>query len=279
MSAPAADRSLWDLAIAVGLLGAASAYALGTVRLWRRAGSGHGVRPFQAAAYAAGLLSLWIALLSPLDRLADVLFSAHMGQHEVLMLVAPPLIVLGRPLYALAWALPEAARRRATLVVQGPGFQHAWHGLTHPLVVLLLHGATLWLWHVPRFFEEALGHEGVHAVQHASFFVTAALFWWALVHGRYGRVGYGAAVFFVFATAMHSGLLGAMITFAQRQWYPTHALRTGAAGVDPLQDQQLAGLIMWIPAGVLLAVLGLALLSAWLGEAERRSARDALELR
>jgi putative membrane protein len=260
-------------AVAAALLAGLALYGAGTIRLWRRAGALHGLRPWHVTAYAAGLLSLWIALLSPLERLSGVLFSAHMGQHEILMLIAAPLVIMGRPLYAAAWALPDGGRRAATALVERPLFRAAWHGLTHPVVVLVLHGAALWIWHIPGLFEHALAHEQVHAVQHLSFFVTAALFWWALINGRYGRVGYGAAVFFVFATAMHSGLLGAMLTFSQQLWYPTHEARTRAAGGDPLGDQQLAGLLMWIPAGVLLTVMGLALLSAWLGEAERRATR------
>jgi putative membrane protein len=267
----------WDLAEAAALAGGASVYAIGVARLWRRAGR-RGLRPLHVAAYAAGLLSLWIALLSPLDTLSDVLFSAHMGQHELLMLVGAPLVVVGRPLLALVWALPSSVRDRALAVTERASFRRAWHAVTHPVVVLVVHGAALWGWHVPGLFEEALAHETIHALQHLSFFLTAALFWWSLVHGRYGRAGYGAAVFFVFATALHSGLLGAMLTFARSLWYPTHEARTRAAGLDPLQDQQVAGLLMWIPAGVLLAIVAIALLSAWLGEAERRARRPLLPL-
>jgi putative membrane protein len=265
--------SPWDVTVAVALVTGASSYALGLRRLWRRAGPRRGLRPAHAAAYGAGLLTLWVALLSPLDTLSDVLFSAHMGQHELLMLVAAPLLVMGRPLYALVWALPSRPRRAALAAIERPPVRRTWRALTNPVVVLVLHGVALWGWHLPALFEEALAHEALHAVQHLCFFLTAALFWWALVHGRYGRAGYGAAVFFVFATAVHSGLLGAMLTFARALWYPTHAARTQAAGLDALEDQQRAGLLMWIPAGVLLAVLGLALLSAWLGESERRPAR------
>jgi putative membrane protein len=263
--------SPWDRAVAAALLASAIIYAAGVVRLWRRVGPRHGIRPLQVVCQAAGLASLVIALLSPLDTLSDVLFSAHMGQHELLMLVSAPLIVIGRPLYAFLWALPERGRRAATALVETAPFRQSWRALTHPVVVLVLHGAALWLWHIPGLFEGALAHEAVHAFQHLCFFLTAALFWWALVHGRYGRVGYGAAVFFVFATALHSGLLGAMLTFARATVYPTHDARTRAAGIDPLEDQQLAGVLMWIPAGVLLTIVALAFLSAWLGEAERRA--------
>jgi putative membrane protein len=265
--------SPWDLAVAGGLTASASAYAVGVGRLWRRAGVRHGLGIFQVTAYAAGLGTLVLALLSPLDTLADVLFSAHMGQHELLMLVAAPLLVMGRPLYVVLWALPARARAALTAVLERAAARRTWRAISHPVMVLLLHAVALWIWHVPSLFEGALAHEAVHAVQHVAFFLTAALFWWTLVQGRYGRLGYGAAVAFVFLTAMHSGLLGAMLTFARTAIYPTHEARTRAAGLDPVEDQQLAGLLMWIPAGVFLTVLGLAFLSAWLGEAERRAAR------
>jgi putative membrane protein len=105
------------------------------------------------------------------------------------------------------------------------------------------------------------------------FFVTAAGFWWGLVYGRYGRVGYGAAVFYVFTTLVHTGILGAAFTLAGSPLYPAYIATTHAHGRDPLEDQQLAGLIMWVPSGFVLTVLGIALFAAWLGEAERRQRR------
>ena len=103
---------------------------------------------------------------------------------------------------------------------------------------------------------------------HAMFFGTAALFWWGLVHGRYGRLSYGVSVVYVFATALHKTVLGALITVAGRPLYRTYG--------DALPDQQLAGLIMWVPACVVMTVVGLALFAAWLGESERRARRAAL---
>jgi cytochrome c oxidase assembly factor CtaG len=106
-------------------------------------------------------------------------------------------------------------------------------------------------------------------LQHAMFISTSVLFWWGLVYGRYGRAGYGAAVFYVFTTAIHTGILGAMLTFAPSPLYGVYA---SPGHQDPLGDQQLAGLVMWIPAGLLLTVMGVGLFAAWLGEAERRTA-------
>jgi putative membrane protein len=269
----------WDVIIAVVLALAAGIYLRGLIRLWRSAGPARGLRRVNVAAFAAGWGTLIVALLSPLDRLSDVLFSAHMGQHELLMLVAAPLLVMGKPWLAGAWALPDRARGRLSSWVQAPAVRRPFRAVTGPVTILVLHALALWIWHVPGLFEGALRNETVHAFQHLCFFVTAALFWWTLVHGRYGRGGYGAGVLFVFVTAMHSGILGALLTFGRQLWYPIYDARARAAGVDPLQDQQLAGLLMWIPAGVLLMVLGLALLAAWLGEAERRARVRALPAR
>ncbi|HET7436144.1 MAG TPA: cytochrome c oxidase assembly protein, partial [Thermoanaerobaculia bacterium] len=166
--------------------------------------------------------------------------------------------------------LPETLRHRFGALARTPAVTRSWHGLTGPVTVLLLHAVVLWGWHIPALFEWALRNETVHAVQHLMFFVTAALFWWALIHGRYGRLGYGVAVFFVFITSMHTGLLGVALTFARRLWYPMYGPRAAAWSVSPLEDQQLAGLIMWIPAGVIFIVVALALFAAWLGESERR---------
>lgn len=266
----------WDPLTLACLVLPALLYARGARALWGRAGRGHGLRPWQVGSYAAGVVVTAIALLSPLDALSDALFSAHMSQHELLILVAAPLLVLGRPLVAFLHGLPAGARERVATVVKGPRFQASWRAVTNPFVLLVAHGVVLWAWHVPALFEAALGSEAVHAVQHFSFFVTAALFWWALVHGRYGRAGYGVAVLYVFATATQSGILGALLTVDRRLWYPTHEARTRALGLAPLEDQQLAGLIMWVPTAILFLVLALALFSAWLGEAERRAARSSV---
>jgi putative membrane protein len=263
-------RTAWDAWMLAGLVVAASLYALGVWRLWRRAGVGQGIRRWQAGAFAIGWLALVVALISPLDGLSDVLFAAHMTQHELLMLVAAPLIVLARPIVALVWLLPPQ-RRAAVRLLQPPWVRRSWFWLTGPVTVLLLHGVVVWVWHVPVLFEAALHSQPIHAVQHVMFFWTAALFWWALIHGRYGRLGYGIAVVFIFITAVHTSLLGALLTFAPTAWYPTYMQTAPAMGVTALADQQLAGLLMWVPSGVIFMLVALGVFAAWLGEAERRS--------
>lgn len=261
---------VWDGLLWLILVLAAAAYVVGLIRLWRRAGTGQGIARWQVVSFAVGWSALVVALLSPLDRLSDVLFAAHMTQHELLMLVAAPLLVLARPIVALLWLLPGPRRGQAR------GWQRAWwgpvwHQLTAPVTALVVHGVVIWAWHIPRFFEAALQNEAIHALQHMMFFWTATLFWWALMHGRYGRLGYGVSVAFVFATAVHSSLLGALLTFAPTSWYPTYRVTAPAVGVDVVADQQLAGLLMWVPSGVVLMLAGLGLFGAWLGEAERRA--------
>jgi putative membrane protein len=255
----------------------AGLYALGLFLLWRRAGVGEGIRRWEAACFAAGWLSLCAALVSPLHTLGGILFSAHMVQHEVLILIAAPLLVLGRPLIAFLWALPPEDRERVGRWTRAQPFSRSWRALTAPVSVGLIHGISLWLWHLPGLYQAALRNEFLHALQHLSFFGGAALFWWALIHGRFGRLGYGVAVLWVFATSMHSGALGALLTFAPRLWYPIYEERTREWGLSALEDQQLAGLIMWIPAGFVFIILGLGLFAAWLGEAERRVAHTRSE--
>jgi putative membrane protein len=248
-----------DLFALLPLLAAGALYTIGVIRNRRIA------KRWQIGCYLAGWLTLVVALLSPVDVLSDILFSAHMTQHALLMIVAAPLIVLGRPLVVFLWALPATWRPAA-----GAIFGKAWWN--SGLAVTILHAVAIWIWHIPALYEAALRSDFVHALQHVSFFFTATLFWWALIHGRYGRLGYGAAVAYVFLTAGHSGGLGALITFAPDLWYPIYQARTAAWGLSPIEDQQLAGLIMWIPAGTLFTVLAIALFAAWLGEAERRVA-------
>lgn len=258
--------------LAVFLLGLTSwLYACGLAAIWRRAGGRKGIRGWEAACFAAGWITLAVAIVSPLHPLGERLFSAHMAQHEVLILLAAPLLVLGRPLVVFLWALPPAARERVGEWAASRRVSAVWQRITGPLTVFLIHGVALWIWHAPVLYEAALRNNVVHLAQHASFFGTAALFWWALIHGRYGRMGYGVAVFDVFATALHSGVLGALLTFAPHLWYPIYADRTAVWGLSPLEDQQLAGLIMWVPSGALFVALGLAFFAAWLGEAERRA--------
>jgi cytochrome c oxidase assembly factor CtaG len=260
--------------VIISLIVTAILFAVGLYRLNRRS-----IRSWEALCFAGGWLALFIALVSPLHAWGRVLFSAHMTQHEVLMLVAAPLLVLGRPLIAFLWALPLNWSRRLGNIAKIPAINRLWRALTIPLVAWLVHAVALWVWHIPALFDATLHSETVHTFQHLSFLLSALLFWWALIHGPQGAMGYGAAVLYLFTTSVHSGALGALITIAGSVWYPSYAGLTTSWGLTPLEDQQLGGLIMWIPASFVYVIAGLALFAGWLREADLRSAkRERLEL-
>jgi putative membrane protein len=241
-------------------------YARGVRRLWAQAGVGSGVRTWQAWSFAAGQLALVVALVSPIDALGGVLFSAHMLQHVLLMMVAAPLLVLGMPLLPFLWALPLRWRERAGGWSRRRPVRRGWHVLTAPIAAWSLHALALWVWHVPALYEATLYSEAVHVAQHASFFGTALLFWWAaFAFARRTRLRFGWGVIYVFTTALHSSVLGALLTFSLVLWYPSYATSVTLWGIGALEDQQLGGLVMWIPAGVVYVLAALMLMGVGLG--------------
>ena len=235
----------------------AALYALGLARLWRRAGSGRGIARWRAASFAAGWLTLLVALTPPLDIWSARLFSAHMLQHELLMVVASPLLVLGRPLAAWTFALTPAMRATCGAALRRPAWRSVWRGLAHPLSAWVLHAAALWAWHAPAAFEAALRNDAVHELQHASFLASALLFWWSVLGVRHATPG--VPLLSIFTTMIHSGALGALLALSPWIWYLPYAASASALGWDPLQDQQLGGLVMWAPAGAAYLVSGLML--------------------
>ena len=255
----------WVLAC-LGL--SAALYAIGLVRLWSHAGRGRGIGVRTALWFAAGWLTLVVALVSPLDPLGTRLFAAHMVQHELLMIVAAPLLVLGRPLAVWAWALPFEARRGAGRFFHRPAWRVPWLILTGPLAAWALHALALWLWHVPALFEAALHDEAVHAWQHIAFLLTALVFWWSVL-GATTRKEEGVALLSLFTTMVHTGALGALLTLSPHAWYPSYAATAPAFGLDAVEDQQLGGLVMWVPAGLVYVVAGLVLARRWLDGGRR----------
>lgn len=273
---PLAPYDLWrawsfEPAVIVGLALSAWLYWQGVRALRRSAGPGRGVRRGEIAAFVTGWVTVALALLSPVHRLGSVLFSAHMVQHELLMVAAAPLLILGRPLVLFLWALPMTWRRALGMWTGAEPVRATWSTLTRPSIAWTIHAAAIWVWHVPALFQATLESEVVHSVQHLSFLGSALLFWWALLRAREGRLGAPAAVVYLFTTAVHTSILGALLTFSSRTWYPLYHTTTGVWGLTPLEDQQLAGLLMWIPAGVAFAALGLVLFAAWLHESDRRT--------
>ena len=247
----------------------------GYLRGLRRLRSGKRSRIFGAwrvSAFLAGIAALVVALLSPLSSLDDQMFSAHMAQHLLLMLVAPPLLVYARPIMAWMCALPAPARGRIGGAWSGHrGLQHGLKVLMHPLSVWGLASAVLWFWHLPLPYRWAAASEGVHTFEHFCLFATSLMFW-SLVLEPYGRrhTDYGLCLLFVATFSVQMGMLGAILTFASRPLY----IAAGALlpwGLTPLTDQQLAGVVMWVPVGLVhLSTMALLFL-AWLRQAERQA--------
>ena len=255
-STPASDFWLaaGPITVAVAL------YAVGWVRLSRRAlRRGRHLR--HAMLFALGAAALWIALLTPLDTLGSELFSVHMMQHEALMLVAAPLLVLGRPLPVFLWAFPPRARQLIACGIRRRAFVQCWSAVTRPITAWTLHAAALWLWHAPSLFDAALANSGVHDVQHLSFLLTALLFWSAVLRPREAA---GGAVLYLFTTTVHTSVLGALLTFASRPLYEAYMTTAPHWNLTALEDQQLGGLIMWVPGSLVYVSLALALLARWL---------------
>jgi putative membrane protein len=236
---------------------------------WRGSTALHRSRPhrWRTWSFALGLLALGLALLSPLDALGTALASAHMAQHLLLMVVAAPLIAASRPLNTLRrgvtgldlverWWLRTGGRARVRGI------------LRLPLSAWILHTATLWFWHASVPYQAALRTETVHILQHSTFFLTALLFWSTLIRVRRAQeVGWGIGVLLIFALATQGTILAALMAFGRTPWYGAYTETTVLWGVEPLADQHLAAVIMWIPAGMIYLGAALALMSSWMREA------------
>jgi putative membrane protein len=250
-----------DLWLALAIVVPPLAYALGVARLWRAAGRGRGARYATVAAFTAGWASLVLALASPLHALADRSFFGHMTVHLLLMTVAAPLLVLARPLAAFAWAAPRGPR--AGLARRGPGraILGLLRWLSGPIVATTAQLAVLTVWHLPILFDLAVGDRRLHTLQHVMFAGSAVLFWWAMLERCRGGQREGLALVCLLVTMLHGIGLGALLTLASQPWYVTGSPLPPPFGLDALEDQQLGGLIMWVPGGLAYAVAALALLA------------------
>lgn len=262
---PPAPHDLWnawepDPILGAGLLLAAWVYRSGRSRRQRAADNRRG------RCFAGALAVLGIALLSPLEAMSSALASAHMVQHLLLVLVAAPLLAFSAPWPTVLRGTPSVVRRSAArwrrrlrLTRNNTRFLHL------PGTVWLLHVGTLWFWHAAVPYGAALEHEIVHVLEHASFLVTAVLFWGVIIGiRRTGGMSPGVGVLLVFATAMQSVFLSALLTFARTPWYAGYAQTTQPWHLEPLGDQQLAGVIMWIPGGLVYVATALMLLVTWI---------------
>lgn len=259
--------------VVVGLAATALWYGAGVRALWRRGGRGRGVRRWQAWSFAAGVATIAIALLSPVDAAAEQIFAAHMVQHLLLIVVAAPLVVLGAPAPALWWGLPRRTRRGvARALLRSRGLQWSWRAVSAPAVVIVAHIVALWFWHFPGPYQLALRDDAVHAVEHLSFVATAVLFWWVVLQPTGARrLSHPATIVALVVMLAQSGALGAFLVYARSPWYPAHAAGARGWGLTLLEDQQLAGMIMWVPAGVAYVAATVWAFLDWMAWDERRA--------
>jgi len=257
----------YDAWVIIPLYTSAILYLIGSTRLWRRAGHGHGVHYWQAACFWCGWTFLALALLSPLHWLGERLFVAHMVEHELLMVVAAPLLALARPTAAMLWAFPQSWRRAIGASAQRSFIAVPWRLLRTSLVATVLHAVAVWAWHMPQLYNTVLTNLTMHRLQHASFFFTALLFWWSLFYGPARMRGYGIAVACLFFTSLQCAMLGIFLTLAREPWYPQQEEFTSLLGLTPLEDQQLAGLVMWVPPGFVYLGFALYFAGRWISRA------------
>lgn len=247
----------------------ALAYAVGLAALWHRAGVGRGIGVVAAAAFWLGAGVVALATLWPLHALGEWSLAAHMAQHMLLLALAPPLLLAGRPVAAVAHALPQA-----------------WAGRLHracaPLhralagqlgAASVAHGAVMALWHFPGVITLAMSSTALHLLMHVSFLAAGLWFWMAAWQRiREPAVGAGAGVIALVSMMMVMGFTGALLTFAPRLLYPVYAIRAPQVGLDPLIDQQLAGLLMWVPSCLPYLAGGLWLIWRGMAHAQQRAA-------
>jgi len=247
----------FDPILVVALALALLIYAVGWKRLSDRAGS-----PVRPAQFLSGWSVLTLSLVSPLHEAGEQSFTMHMIEHELIMLVATLLLAASSAGGVLAWGLPRPLRRAL-----GGGWKlplaALWKRLTEPVTATAIQGVVMWVWHAPVLFDRALDSSGWHIFQHSCFFVISLLFWWAMLHPR-ERSGYGVSAACLFVTSLIGGALGALMSFSTSPWYADYAaMGMTGIGLDPVDDQRLAGLIMWIPGGLVHGVAALAMLYKW----------------
>jgi cytochrome c oxidase assembly factor CtaG len=229
------------------LLLTAATYLRGT---WLLRRAGYPLLPaWRISSFLVGLFALWFALASPLDTFSGFVLTAHMLQHMMLMMLAPPLLLLGEPLIPIVRGMPRFAAREFA----GPFLN--WHiadriglTLTKPVVALLLLGTVVFVWHVPGPYELAVRSSSWHQVEHACFFFASLVFWWPVVQSWPSRPQWPrwAMVPYLVVADLQNTLLSAVLVFSDRVLYPSYAAGPNLFGFPPLEDQAAAGAIMWV---------------------------------
>lgn len=256
--------------VVVNVAVVAWAYQRGLARLRARGEVRRMNSQGQAACFFAGLIVVLSVLATPLANLAHERLWAHMVQHVAIVAVAAPLLVLGRPMSVLLAGLPPAARRRLTPTLLWLSQSHIRHYGAWSALALAAHTAALWFWHVAGPYEAAVRSEPLHVIEHFTLLATGLLFWSVVVGSRH-RALYGAGVLVTFAAALQGTALGALMTLATTPWYPSY-VRGGAgtgSGLTAIEDQQIAGVVMWGPCSLIYALAAILLFAAWIRPPQR----------
>jgi cytochrome c oxidase assembly factor CtaG len=232
----------------------------------RRHPQGRRVHRWRPLAAALGVLTVVVVAGSPLGELLEERLSTHMAQHLVLMLVAAPLFAFAAPGQPLLAGLPPTVRRPLVRL----GHRLPLRGLLAPHLAWAGYIAGLWAWHLPVAYDAALHSEATHLLEHATFLVTAWLFWWHLATVSRRRMRGIPAALYLVAAIPPGAALGAVLTFPNHPLYPAQAALAVAAGVDPLRDQRIAGLVMWVPLDFAFILIAVLLLARWLHNLEAR---------
>ena len=239
-------------------------YIVGYARLSKRASN----PPAGATLFVSGWAVLTLALVSPLHEAGERSFTMHMIEHELIMLPATLMLAASSAGGVLAWGLPRPLRLALGGSWKSP-LQRLWKRLTDPVTATAIQAIVMWGWHAPPLFDRALDSFGWHIAQHACFFISSLIFWWAMLHPRERGSGYGVSAACLFATSLIGGALGALMSFSVSPWYAQYAaMGMTGVGLDPVDDQRLAGLIMWIPGGLVHGAAALALAYKWLKSSE-----------
>ncbi|GAA3777459.1 hypothetical protein GCM10022225_76660 [Plantactinospora mayteni] len=266
-----AGQAWTNLALLGTLAMLGAGYGRGVHELWSRRGVGAVVPRWRVAAFGLGVAAVLVASTGPVHERAEGSFTGHMAQHMILLLVAGPgmaAAALGLP---LALAGPRRLRRRwARWRGTAAG---TWLRRPGSLAVLAgtLHGGVIWIWHLPAPYRLAVQNDLVHMVEHASFVVAAALLWSTVLGAERHRIPGPVAVLLLVATMLAASALGAALTLASDPIYPAGILGPGDG--DPLADQQLAGLLMWIPMDVAILTAASIVFLRWLSGLDRTSPR------
>ena len=253
---PLAPHDVWrawslEPGVIVPLALTALVYARGAREALTRARRSKVAVTREVILFACGFTILTLALVSPIHSAGSALLSAHMIQHELLMALAAPLLVLGKPAIPLIWGLPASVRRHVGGFFSSGPIASAWSILTRPLVAFLLHASAIWIWHAPVLYDASVGTEAIHAAQHFSFLGTALVFWWSIFNSAHRRSGQGFAILSLFLTGLHTTLLGALLTIVETPIYHAYSdVGTAPWGLSALEDQQLGGVIMWVPGSI-----------------------------